>query len=60
MGDKNLDKSIGGKKGKTSVESKDKRKKPSKTREESLIGKKFKGEMAQVKFLGLMGKFLGF
>jgi hypothetical protein len=55
MVNKNLERSIEGKiRGKVGG-SGDKKKKGSKTREESLIGRKFRGDMAQVKFLGSGG-----
>jgi hypothetical protein len=55
MVDKKSSRSIEGKKEKREVDGGDKRKKGSKNREESLMGRRFRGDMAQVKFLGFGG-----
>jgi hypothetical protein len=60
MVDKKLERSIEVKKRKRQADGGDKKKKGSKNREESLIEKRFRGDMAQVKFLGCGGRFWGF
>jgi hypothetical protein len=60
MVDKKSSRSIEGKKEKREVDGGDKRKKGSKNKEESLMGRRFRGDMAQVKFLGFGGRFWGF